>query len=158
MHQQHLICFPLTCWERNNKSMCLPGQTELGGCVLNGWAPGVLNNDSQSPLLLGMGSQHRGTLNWKNFCPNNGLCCLRRAPWTSVISPLHCFWTIGTNLPSAWGSLCCAGREALCNYQWRVHLGSHQWTETNREDNALYLGSALVNFSGMTVYQAILRK
>lgn len=53
--------------------MCLPGQIELGGCVLNGWAPGVVNNDSQSPLLLGMGAQHRGTLNGKNFCPNNGL-------------------------------------------------------------------------------------
>lgn len=49
-YQQHLICFPLTRWKRNHKSMCLLEQIELGGCVLNGRAPGVLNNDSQSPL------------------------------------------------------------------------------------------------------------
>lgn len=30
--------------------MCLTEQIELGGCVLNGWAPGGLNNDSQLPL------------------------------------------------------------------------------------------------------------
>lgn len=73
-YQQHLICFPLTHWKRNHKSMCLLEQIELGGCVLNGRAPGVLNNDSQSPLcLLGVGVRCRRSLNGKIFCPNNGL-------------------------------------------------------------------------------------
>ncbi len=142
-YQQHLICFPLTCWKRNHKSMCLFEQIELGGCVLNGRAPGVLNNDSQSPLVRSVWECSAGEI-WmeKSSVQTTACCCLRRAPWASVISRPHCFWTIGTNLPSGWGSLCCAGREALCSYQWRVHLGSHRWTETN-EETMLFISAPL---------------
>lgn len=134
MYQRHLICFPPTCWKRNHKSACLLGQIELGGCVLNGRAPGVLNNDSQLPFARSVWECSAGGV-WmeKSSVQTTACCCLRRAPWASVISRPHCFWTIGTNLPSGWGSLCCTGRGALCGYQWRVHLRSHRWTETNEE-------------------------
>lgn len=67
-------------------------QIELGGCVLNGRAPGVLNNDSQSPLARLWERSAGERLNGKIFCPNNGARrCLHRAARASVISRPHCF-------------------------------------------------------------------
>lgn len=100
-----------------------------GMCVHDRGPTKVLIMITSCPLLTQWLWQCRaGSSVQTRFC-----CCLLHALWTSVISHPHCFSTIGTNLPSGWGSLCRTGREALCSYQWHVHLGSHQWTKTNRE-------------------------
>lgn len=46
--------------------MCLLGQIEFAGCVLNSLAPGVLNNDSQSPLTE-CGSTAQEKSEWENL-------------------------------------------------------------------------------------------
>lgn len=59
--------------------------------MLNGRAPGVLNNDSQSPLarLLGVGVQRRRSLNGKIFCPNNGSAAVSAARPERLSSAVH---------------------------------------------------------------------
>lgn len=78
-YQQQLICFPLTRWKRNQKSMCLLEQTELAGCVLNGWAPREVNYDSQLPLT-GCGSTAQEKFEWENLLSKQ---------WTTAVSSVR---------------------------------------------------------------------
>ena len=75
----------------------------------------------------------------KSSVQTTACCCLRRAPRASVISRLHCFWTIGANLPSGWGSLCRGGSIVWLSMASPLReppLDGDKWG-----DNALYLNS-----------------
>lgn len=97
--------------------MCLTEQIELGGCVLKGWAPGGLNNDSQLALAHSVWKHKAGDVSLgkkkKSSIQTRAHRCLRCMPWASVISRPHCFWTIATNLPSGLDRLCWAGRGVI---------------------------------------------
>lgn len=73
--------------------MCLSVQIELGGCVLNGWAPGGLNNDSQSPPYpLGVGEQRsaaQGEPEWKNLLSKQRPAAVSAARPQRLSSAVH---------------------------------------------------------------------
>lgn len=104
------------------------------------------------PLLTQCGSTKQETSRWKkSSVQTTAHRCLRCTPWASVISHPHCFWTIGTNLPSGLDRLCWAGRGGIVQLSivspLRQATGGHrqmrrQWSLSQRR------------FIGMTVYRA----
>lgn len=69
------------------------------------------------------------------------LCC---TPWASVISRPHCFWTIGTNLPSGLDRLCWAGRGGIVQLSIVSPLRQRPVDTDKWGDNGLYLSVALL--------------
>lgn len=122
--------------------------------------PGPWSTDKRFPVTpcsLGVGVQCRRSLNGKIFCPNNGTAAVSAMCPERLSSAVHIvFEQLALICHLVEGAFVAPEREALCSYQWRVHLGSHRWTETN-EETMLFI-SSLVHFIGMPVYQTIWQK
>lgn len=129
--------------------MCLLEQIGLGGCVLNGRAPGVLNNDSQSPLARSVWEKSE----WKNLLSKQRPAVVFAVRPERLSSAVH---IVFEQL-----ALICHLVEGAFVAREGKHcaiINSESTYGDKRGDNALYLGSALVHFIDMTVYQAIRQK
>lgn len=98
------------------------------------------------PLLTQCGSTKRETSRWKkkSSVQTTAHRCLGCTPWASVISRPHCFWTIGTNLPSGLDRLCWAGRGGIVQLSIVGPLRQRPVHTDKWGDNGLYLSVSLL--------------